>query len=93
MLMNKTIQERYFKKGQLLTIPKKEKHKLQILDIIIQRFKKNKIYTEKEVNENLQQMYDDFAILRRYLVDYDYLRRTNDGSQYTVISDDSLYNE
>ncbi|WP_432806483.1 DUF2087 domain-containing protein [Rummeliibacillus stabekisii] len=38
-------------------------------------------------------MYDDFAILRRYLVDYDYLRRTNDGSQYTVISDDSLYNE
>ncbi len=73
MLMNKTIQERYFKKGQLLAIPKKEKNKLQILDIIIQRFKKNKIYTEKEVNENLQQMYDDFAILRRYLVDYDYL--------------------
>ncbi len=88
MLMNKTIQERYFKKGQLLTIPKKEKNKLQILDIIIQRFKKNKIYTEKEVNENLQQMYDDFAILRRYLVDYDYLRRTNDGSQYTVNSDE-----
>ncbi|GEL03695.1 DUF2087 domain-containing protein [Rummeliibacillus sp. G93] len=86
--MNKTIQERYFKKGQLLTIPKKEKNKLQILDIIIQRFKKNKIYTEKEVNENLQQMYDDFAILRRYLVDYDYLRRTNDGSQYTVNSDE-----
>lgn len=93
MLMNKTIQERYFKKGQLLTIPKKEKNKLQILEIIIQRFKKNKIYTEKEVNENLQQMYDDFAILRRYLVDYDYLRRTNDGSQYTVNSDDALYNK
>ncbi|WP_150284245.1 DUF2087 domain-containing protein [Rummeliibacillus sp. TYF-LIM-RU47] len=91
--MNKTIQERYFKKGQLLTIPKKEKNKLQILEIIIQRFKKNKIYTEKEVNENLQQMYDDFAILRRYLVDYDYLRRTNDGSQYTVNSDDALYNK
>ncbi|MFG3611736.1 DUF2087 domain-containing protein [Rummeliibacillus stabekisii] len=91
--MNKTIQERYFKNGQLLTIPKKEKNKLQILDIIIQRFKKNKIYTEKEVNENLQQMYDDFAILRRYLVDYDYLRRTNNGSQYTVNSDDALYNE
>ncbi|MGR6897383.1 DUF2087 domain-containing protein [Rummeliibacillus sp. BSL5] len=91
--MNKTIQERYFKKGQLLTIPKKEKNKLQILEIIIQRFKKNKIYTEKEVNENLQQMYDDFAILRRYFVDYDYLRRTNDGSQYTVNSDDALYNK
>lgn len=47
MLMNKTIQERYFKKGQLLTIPKKEKNKLQILDIIIQRFKKIK-YTQKK---------------------------------------------
>ncbi|MCM3316296.1 hypothetical protein M3603_06350 [Rummeliibacillus stabekisii] len=45
--MNKTIQERYFKKGQLLTIPKKEKNKLQILDIIIQRFKKIK-YTQKK---------------------------------------------
>lgn len=93
MLMNKTIQERYFKKGQLLTIPKKEKNKLQILEIIIQRFKKNKIYTEKEVNDNLQQMYDDFANLRRYLVDNDYLQRTNDGSQYTVNSDEALYNE
>ncbi|WP_081311928.1 DUF2087 domain-containing protein [Brochothrix thermosphacta] len=42
----------------------------------------NKSYTEKEVNTILYNWYDDFVILRRYLVDYHFLKREDDGSLY-----------
>ncbi|HFI0296359.1 TPA: DUF2087 domain-containing protein [Streptococcus suis] len=32
--------------------------------------KKGSTFTEKEVNAFLAEIYDDYAILRRYLVDY-----------------------
>lgn len=82
--MNKTIQERYFKNGQLTVIPKKEKNKLEVLNELIQLFEMNKQYNEKEINELLQNVYPDFAILRRYLVDYKYLNRTQDCMTYFV---------
>lgn len=82
--MNKTIQERYFKNGRLTVIPKKEKNKLEVLNELIQLFEMNKQYNEKEINELLQNVYPDFAILRRYLVDYKYLNRTQDCMTYFV---------
>lgn len=82
--MNKTIQERYFKNGQLTVIPKKEKNKLEVLNELIELFEKNKQYNEKEINDILKNVYSDFAILRRYLVDYKYLNRTQDCMTYFV---------
>ena len=82
--MNKTIQERYFKNGQLTVIPKKEKNKLEVLNELIELFEKNKQYNEKEINDILKNVYPDFAILRRYLVDYKYLNRTQDCMTYFV---------
>ncbi|GGG10814.1 hypothetical protein GCM10007425_01350 [Lysinibacillus alkalisoli] len=82
--MNKTIQERYFKNGRLTVIPKKEKNKLEVLNELIQLFEMNKQYNEKEINELLKNVYPDFAILRRYLVDYKYLNRTQDCMTYFV---------
>lgn len=82
--MNKTIQERYFKNGRLTVIPKKEKNKLEVLNELIQLFEMNKQYNEKEINELLKSVYPDFAILRRYLVDYKYLNRTQDCMTYFV---------
>jgi hypothetical protein len=38
-------------------------------------FEPGRRYTEKEVNELISQHYDDFATLRRYLVDHDLVRR------------------
>ena len=82
--MNKTIQERYFENGRLTVIPKKEKNKLEVLNELIQLFEMNKQYNEKEINELLKNVYPDFAILRRYLVDYKYLNRTQDCMTYFV---------
>lgn len=51
---------------------------------LIQLFEMNKQYNEKEINELLKNVYPDFAILRRYLVDYKYLNRTQDCMTYFV---------
>lgn len=44
--------------------------------------KKGSVFTEKEVNAFLAEIYDDYAILRRYLVDYGYLSRDQYGLEY-----------
>ena len=69
---------------KLKVFPKKEKQKVILLDFIIELFDKDRIYTEKEVNQILMPVYEDFAILRRYLVDYNLLNRLDNGSAYWV---------
>ncbi|MGD8188963.1 DUF2087 domain-containing protein [Brevibacillus ginsengisoli] len=68
--------------GKLSLFPKKEKRKLIILRHLSKRFELNRTYTEKEVNEVLLQAYDDYVTLRRYLIDYGFLERKEDGSAY-----------
>lgn len=84
------IKEKFFRGGKLIQIPKKEKMKLQLFDVLIQSFDRKREYREQEVNEILQAVYPDYAVLRRYLVDYGYLRRTDDGSEYQVDTDVTL---
>jgi hypothetical protein len=68
--------------GPLQTFSIKEKHKLIVISEIAKRFREHEIYTEKEVNQILLFVYHDFATLRRYLIEYGFLKRTPDGSQY-----------
>ena len=82
--MKKTVRERYFNGECLSIIPKKEKNKLEVLDEIIKLFEKKRIYDEKEINEILKKLYPDFAILRRYMVDYKYLNRNKECTKYSV---------
>ncbi len=80
----KTV-KKYFPEGSqgyLKTFDMKEKHKLVILREIVKRFERERIYNEKEVNEILKSAYDDFVTLRRYLIEYGFLDRKQDGSQY-----------
>jgi hypothetical protein len=70
--------------GPLLRFPKKEKQKIAVLRQLIQRFEMNKKYTEKEVNEILQNAFHDYVTLRRYLIEYGFLDRFSDGSYYWV---------
>ncbi|ALS38795.1 hypothetical protein ABID30_001498 [Enterococcus rotai] len=71
----------------LKVIPKKNKFKVEIFNIIIAKFEEDVIYTEKEVNLILKGFYHDYAILRRYLVDYGFLSRDSYGTEYMKISD------
>lgn len=66
----------------LRMLPKKRTRKLEVLNIISQVFDDNTSYSEREINALLKPIYDDFVLLRRYLVDYSFLERTNSGSVY-----------
>jgi hypothetical protein len=41
----------YIKNGKLTNIPRDEKKKIIILEYVLQKFERNRKYTEKEVNE------------------------------------------
>lgn len=68
--------------GPLSNFKMQQKHKLIVLREITKRFQGNHNYTEKEVNEILKTVYEDHVTLRRYLIDYGFLDRQPDGSQY-----------
>lgn len=72
----------FFKDGRLQVIPRKQKAKDALFDALIDRFEFGRDYSEKEVNEVLAAVYDDYAILRRYLVDTGYLERDPYGRHY-----------
>ncbi len=62
----------------------KEKKKIVILQKIMEQFEKGKIYKEKEVNQILKDIYDDFPTIRRYLIEYGFMERSKDCSDYWV---------
>ncbi|MFC7393804.1 DUF2087 domain-containing protein [Scopulibacillus cellulosilyticus] len=81
-ILNKNFPEGF--NGPLRTFNLKEKQKVVVLNEIAKRFNKQLIYTEKDVNEILKPLYHDYIGLRRYLVDYGFLDRKSDGSEYWV---------
>ena len=74
----------FIKDGVLKELPSKEKRKVIILLELMNKFSKETMYSEKEVNEIIKAFYPDFAILRRYLVDYKLLERSTDCKEYWV---------
>lgn len=69
---------------KLKMMPAKEKKKYLALIYIVRLFEIEINYSEKEVNEILIDVYYDYVSLRRYLVDYQFLKRTTDGRKYWV---------
>jgi hypothetical protein len=62
----------------------KEKKKVATLKKISEQFQRERKYTEKEMNAILSDIFDDYATLRRYLVEYGFMERTADCSSYWV---------
>lgn len=61
--------------GRLHTIPTKHAKLLVVLDHIAQSFEPGKTYPEAEVNAIIERFHPDYAALRRYLVDNQFLTR------------------
>lgn len=81
------IVQKYFPEGgtgALLKFPLKQKQKLVVLREIVKRLEQDRIYTEKELNEQLKVIYADYAVIRRYLIEYGFLERKADGSEYRL---------
>ncbi|MGN7177401.1 DUF2087 domain-containing protein [Cytobacillus sp. SAFR-174] len=79
------ILKKYFPEGSgmpLAKFPPREKQRLIVLREIAGRLKSDYTYGEKELNEALKAIYEDYALIRRYLIDYGFLERKPDGSEY-----------
>ena len=61
--------------GRLHTIPSRHAKRLVVLDHIAQSFEPGRTYPEPEVNAILERFHPDYAALRRYLVEDQFLTR------------------
>ncbi|MDR7252952.1 hypothetical protein J2X46_001937 [Nocardioides sp. BE266] len=66
---------RLFTDGRIERVPAKRKVRAGVLLEVVSRFEPGRTYSEKEVNEVLLGVHEDFAYLRRELVNYHYLER------------------
>ncbi|WP_066062980.1 DUF2087 domain-containing protein [Neobacillus soli] len=68
--------------GRLRKFPLKEKQKLVVLSEIVKHLNRERTYDEKDLNQALMPFHDDYALIRRYLIEYGFLDRMPDGSEY-----------
>jgi len=61
--------------GKIETIPARQSRRRLLLDVIAQAFEPGMRYSERRVSLFLATVHDDYAALRRYLVDEDFLSR------------------
>ena len=82
------VKIKYFKNDKLMMIPKKEKNKLLVLQRVLEMLKAKSLeFTEKELNEAIKEIYSDYSLIRRYLVDYKFLERDNYGRMYKIVGE------
>lgn len=67
---------------RLLGWPKRQKDKLVLLRRIAGLFEAGRSYSETEVNATLGPVWHDYVTIRRYLIEYRFLDRMSDCSQY-----------
>lgn len=71
--------------GEFTRFPKKEKDKVIFLREIVRVFKPGLNYSEEQANEMLKAFYDDYVLLRRYLIEYGLIERKPDGSAFRLV--------
>src|SRR5215469_7068672 len=63
--------------GRIETIPARQSRRRLLLDVIAQAFGPGVSYSERRVSLFLAAVHDDYAALRRHLVDEDFLSRAD----------------
>jgi hypothetical protein len=74
------VLKHYFRAGRLTEVPAKLSKRRIVLTRLALEFDAGVRYSEREVNETLKRFHDDYATLRRYLVDEGMLSR--DRNEY-----------
>lgn len=74
----------FMENNRVTKVPAKEKKKYILLAEFITRFEQRKIYTEKEINTELLNVYPtgEYVEQRRYLITFNFFKRSSDGNQY-----------
>ncbi len=79
----------YFKGERLVQIPVNEKKWIVILDWFAAKFEMGVEYPEKQVNEIIKQHHEDYATIRRDLIERRYMKR-KDGIYWRLPDDDEV---
>ena len=66
----------------LKSFPARQKKKIIVLGVIAKQFTKNRQYNHKEVDAILSNIFEDYATIRRYLIEYGFMERTQNGGSY-----------
>jgi len=72
------VLRRHIHNGRLLSMPAARARRLVVLDHLAGLFEPGRRYPEAEVNQRLQRYHEDYAMLRRYLVDGGFLARADE---------------
>lgn len=74
--------------GRITRLPAKWTKKVKLSLALLEAFEFDVEYTEPELNEILKAYLDDFALVRRTLVDMGYLERDRYGKSYRRVARD-----
>jgi hypothetical protein len=77
----------WVKEGRIIDIPAQEKKKKILIRWVARQIDPHRRWTEREFSEWLKQFNEDYAFLRRYLVDSGYMAREN-GSYWRTPEND-----
>ncbi len=83
----------FFEYGKLKSIPAQRKKKRIVLEVIVQAFEYDRIYTEREVNMIIADFHDDFCTIRRDMISERLLVRDAGGKAYRRIKQDGKETE
>ncbi|WP_141578412.1 DUF2087 domain-containing protein [Actinomadura sp. WMMA1423] len=72
----------YFRRGRLTSIPDRAEVRRRVLAVVKESFEPGVAYPEPKVNAICGEWFDDWAALRRALVDEGLLRRNRAGTAY-----------
>lgn len=93
-MKQKDIDKYITKDGKIIAYPSKRHRAVRpyIYAAIAGHFEANQQYSEKEVNAIIQAiiLFEDYVLIRRELIDFGYLGRTNDGRAYWLVNRESL---
>ncbi|WP_066498610.1 DUF2087 domain-containing protein [Abyssisolibacter fermentans] len=80
------------KDGKVKAWPAKYNLKIKVLEYIADKFECDRFYSEKEVNEIINQWHSfgDYLMIRRGMIDYQLLARTNDGKKYWKVKHEEI---
>jgi DNA-binding CsgD family transcriptional regulator len=67
----------FFRDGRLTTLPAKRSRYLELLAYLVLDFQIDRAYPEADINAILLRRHEDFATLRRDLVDFGYMTRAS----------------
>ena len=76
--------------GRITRLPSKHSRKIALSLWLLEKVEFGVEYNEKQINDLFYATVDDFAFIRRTLVDMGYLSRDRDGANYRRVAKDGV---